>query len=143
MKPAQNRFAAALRHLLETSDELTLSKLAERSRMAPGDLSHVKSGRRRITPAAIEKLANALEPQHGVPLVIAYLKDNVPPVYEEHIDIIARTMTLRDEPGEPGAPLSKYQRAIRDLASLEDVPALAKHIISTAETLGHLLKKDK
>jgi hypothetical protein len=131
--PDRNHFAAALSAYQETvKPRINLRNISLATGISAGDLSRIRAGKKRVTPETLVKLIAKINPRQAAPLVAAFLKDYRPPGYESLVQIELKSTAT--------ANLSRYQQAIHGLSQLEGNPALRRHIISTWETLSHLLK---
>lgn len=127
MQSSPNRFAAALRDL---SDRSSLRRIADACGIAVSELSRFRSGHKRISRVSVARLAATLPPEDGLPLVIAFLRDEVPEDYERFIDVALNVPTIRVE--ESQNP-TRWQRAVQWVASQESNPFISDWLIHTAE----------
>lgn len=137
-----NEFSSAFRAFLEQKPRIhTLTSLASAAGLTAGQLSHFASGKRPLTATALAKIARALEPRHAVPLAIAFCRDNLPPELRDFISITVRESSRIAEGTADAPTLTKFQQAVQTLRELENVPQVVRHIISTADTLLHLVNR--
>ena len=130
--PEQNFTAAAFSAYHEVA-RLNLRNIAETSGISAGDLSRIRSGKKRMTFETLTKLIADMPPAQADLLIAAFMKDHCPPEYAGRIEVVLKS--------QKGKQMSRYRRALYTLEQLESHPHLRRHIISVAETLAHLLEK--
>lgn len=129
--PRPNYFAAALKAYTERPG-VTLSQIEGYTGVHLPELSRLRSGRRRISFDTLCRLTDNIEESDAIALVIAFLRDNIPPSLAARIQITADTCRL----SEPtSAPLSRFQKAVRWLTDKEADPVVRDWLIGTAELI--------
>ena len=130
--PEHNFTAAAFSSYHEVA-RLNLRNIAEKTGISAGDLSRIRSGKKRMTFETLTKLIGDMTPAQADLLIAAFMKDHCPPDYAGRIEVVLKSQKEKQ--------MSRYRRALYTLEQLESHPLLRKHIISVAETLEHLLEK--
>lgn len=134
MNTRQNRFAAALRDLMDQPGQ-SLTAIAEAAGIQLSELSRYRSGKAIVSRKSIASIAAALPPEDGVPLVVAYLRDEIPQAYEQYIQVLA-TLSIISEPTEQ--TLTRWQRALKWVSAQETNPSIAEWLIGTSELIQGL-----
>jgi DNA-binding Xre family transcriptional regulator len=132
--PAQNFTAAAFSAYHEVA-RLNLKSISETTGISAGDLSRIRSGKKRMTFETLTKLIADMPQAQADLLVAAFMKDHCPPGFADRIEVVMKS--------QKQTKMSRYRQALYTLEHLESHPALRKHIISVAETLAHLLEEKR